>query len=432
MVVDETILYTQDLDYHLKYEPETHPIICQLGGNNPETIRPAVRVILEKYDYDEININMGCPTNRVAGLRQFGAVLMKQVEIAESVVQAMKEVAPQGKPISVKCRVGVDEHDSLEYLVEFLKRLSKHCKIFYLHARKCVLGGLLTPAQNRGVPPLNYPRVYELCRLFPDCDFYMNGGIPDLKTAKELCCGRPPLPINTNGSTTTEQEQHQHQVPCSICSFPNGSCVAPPLQAPPNLKGCMLGRVARDNPCLLWDVDRYWYGMDQNPCQNRRHVLQRYCEYLSKVYPRRCCDTDPRITTKMDCLEGLKPHYVACPVCAEFSNTVDPEQIAPPDYCGDEPKITTCVMYRSVRPIWGIFFGLPKAKAFRRECDNLIRQDLTSRNCGPAMLIQKALQVVPQEWLDQDFVPTEEMERTCIKNLIHNSCKDSCNPKGRG
>ena len=361
---------------------------------------------------------------------------MKQAEVAESVVQAMKEAAPPGKPVSVKCRIGVDELDNLEYIVEFLKRLSKHCTIFYLHARKCLLGGILTPAQNRVVPPLNYARVYEICRLFPDCEFYINGGIPDLKAAKAICYGSQQSFFEGAGDTPKDDQQQRHQVPCSICDFDNGSCVAPPLQAPPNLRGCMLGRMARDNPALLWDVDRYWYGMDKNPCQNRRQVLDQYLDFLENNYPRRCCDSDPRITCKLDLPRGVKRKYTACSICGEMlGDSCDPEQkIAPPDYnCGSEnPKITVHVMYRSVKPILGIFFGLPRApKTFRREIDRLIQIDLTIRNCGPAFLIQKALQVVPDNLLDQEFTLTEESEQLCIKNIIHNACKDNCKRRDR-
>jgi tRNA-dihydrouridine synthase A len=415
MVVDETIVHTQELDYHLGYEKKSsHPIVCQLGGSNTNTIRPAVKTILD-YGYDEVNINMDCPSNRVAGLRQFGAILMKQMETAEQVVQAMKEAANGQKPISVKCRVGVDELDDIECISTFIDRLSKHCKIFYLHARKCVLGGLLTPAQNRCVPPLNYPRVYEICRRFPGCDFYINGGISDLKAARELCYGREAQGTQEVPSKNLAVDNSNiggHTVPCYICKYPNGSCVAPLNTPPRNLKGCQLGKTARDNPCLLWDVDRYFYGEHHNPCQNRRQVLEQYCDYLSMVYPRRCCDFDPCITSKIPAPE-VEMQYSSCPHCAEFFN--GPESIAPPQFV-EQPKITNHVLNRSIRPLWGILYGQPKARAFRRECDRLILREPQLRNCGPAALIQRALKLVPEAVLDQHFIKTEDLQSTNSHN----------------
>ena len=474
MVVDETILHTQDLDFHLKHDDDSPPIVCQIGGNNPETIGPATSVILNDYCYSRIDINMDCPSNRVAGQRKFGAILMKHIEVAESVVRAMHQriettsiendgndgndqrkqaqAQPQQPQISVKCRIGVDEEDSLPYIVDFIDRLSKQgCRIFHLHARKCVLGGLLTPAQNRAIPPLNYPRIYELCHLFPHLTFYINAGIPDLQTAHELCFGGGG---GGGGGAIDSQPQHgqpQHQVPCPICDFTNGSCIAAPKQVPPNLKGCLIGRMARDNPCMLWDVDRYFYGAKTNPCQNRRQVLDEYCLFLEQIYPRRCCDNDSRITSKLEHPKGLELRYNACRYCHEFGCNPPLEHydadtstasLAPDEE--EDPtttiplKITVHVMYRSVAPLWGLFFGVPKlSKSWKRECDRLVQKCPEIRNCGPANLIRRALRnVVPDEVLDQPFVPTEELSgikssKAFIKGIIQNACQD-CRTKPQG
>eukprot|EP00980_Cylindrotheca_fusiformis_P015313 scaffold4272_cov98-Cylindrotheca_fusiformis.AAC.3 len=292
MVVDGTVLHSNDLDNHLALEESniSHPIVCQLGGSNPITISQAVTKIMTMenegrgYGYDEININMGCPSSLVAHKNKFGAVLMKDIESAKQVVQAMQSsiaaaaAANNNKKkkknvkLSVKCRIGVDDDcDSIEHMTNFIQQLSPHVSIFYLHARKAVLGGKFTTKQNRAIPPLNYPRVYELCRRFPHIDFYINGGIPDLKAAKELCFGKT--------TTIKEEEQEGHLVPCTICNFPNGSCVAPLLRPPPNLKGCLMGRTPRDNPCLMWDIDRYFYGKQSNPCQNRWQIHEKQDDY---------------------------------------------------------------------------------------------------------------------------------------------------------
>ena len=357
MVVDETIVYTQNVHEHLGYDMETAPIICQIGGNCPEYAAKATRII-EKYGYDEINLNVDCPSDRVSGKREFGAILMKKGG-ASTMVQAMKEHSTT-IPISVKCRLGIDTHDTMEFMVDFITSLKPYCNKFVIHARTCVLGGL-NPAQNRIVPPLNYPRVYALCNMFSDCEFWLNGGISGLKAAKLICFG------------SKEAVSDSHHVPCSLCNASNGSCVAPPKCVPPNLKGCMLGRAAIDNPAQFWDVDRYFYG-STNPCQNRRQVLEQYCRYLEQTYPRRCCDDDERTTIKIPAPTPVLRYQEYCNICRET-------------YVGDEEekkkcnaraikhrsespkaKISSRVIDSSLKPVLGMFFGLPKSKTFRRVC----------------------------------------------------------------
>ena len=456
MVVDETLIYTNDLDQHLGYDRTTsHPIVCQLGGNRPELMIPAVHKVM-KYGYDEININMDCPSQRVADERLFGAALMKHIAMAQRVVQAMKEasssLSANGRTtmttppplLSVKCRIGVDELDHLDYMKQFITALKPYVQIFYLHARKCILGGLLTPKENRAVPPLNYPRVYELCRLFPDCDFYLNGGIPDLKSAKDLCFGRQEQQGQSNVFTSTEDTTTKfpmvssssssgnngkneasvlhHVVPCSICQLPNGSCVAVASpEPPPNLRGCLMGRGPRDNPCMLWDADRYFYGEPSNPCQNRRQVLDQYMAYLETQVPRRCCDSDSRPTRRLPCGFAIVLEYDCCVHCDEFCFMTNNNRqetlnttttVAPTNYVASKmDKISSHVLNHCIRPIMGLFHDIPKAKAFRRECDRLIQHEKSWRNCGPATLLRRAIRVVPDQVLEQPFVSTEELEK---------------------
>ena len=420
MVVDETIMFTNDVELHLGYDHPNHedfeittqqPIICQIGGNTPEYAAFATKLV-EQFGYQEINLNVDCPSARVSGKREFGAVLMKKVDTALAMIQAMKEHVTN-IPISVKCRVGVDENDDLEYVVEFIERLQPYCTKFYIHARKCILGGLLTPAQNRKVPPLNYPRVYQLCRRFPQCEFWINGGIPtgSLRAAKELCYGVQTWLVNSEDGIVSAHSEHR--VPCQICNHPNGSCVAPLSKSnvPPNLRGCMIGRAAMENPSLFWDIDRYFYDLSSSPCRNRREVLDRYLHFIECTYPRRCCDNDPRKTVNIPSPNVIF-HSQHCFICQEFF--VNPEQIIPKQMrlslastnCR-ELKISSRVIDRSLKPILGIFFGLPKSKTFRRVCDQLSR-DQKVRNCGPAYIIKKALTSVPAYILDEDFIRTEE------------------------
>jgi tRNA-dihydrouridine synthase A len=400
MVVDDTILFCENKDHHLGFEDNSHPIVCQIGGNNPATISNVIPYIIS-YGYDEVNINMGCPSEKTADKKKFGAILMKQVQVAKDVVQAMQQSCNTRMKISAKCRVGVDDLDSLEYMVEFIQHLQPYCQIFYLHARKCILGGRLSTKQNRTVPPLNYPRVFELCRKFPDCIFYINGGIPDLVKAKELCFG-----------TLEKEDNHQHhQVPCELCQYSNGSCVAPlhPMKVPPNLMGCLIGRAARDYPCLLWDIDRYFYGLPENPCTNRRQVIDQYLEYIEKMVPRRCCDFDSRQTRRIPCsLDNLVMDYDRCPHCVDFIGVAPSDLvIAPLDYAVDV-KISSHVFSRALRPLIGIFHGIPRSKTFKRECDRLIQKESRLKNCGPAVLIKRALRIIDEEHLLKDFIKTED------------------------
>lgn len=176
MVVGTTITYnlkSDFLDRVLGFDPIEHPIAIQLGGDDPAILAPAARVC-EDYGYDEINLNVGCPSDRVQKGR-FGACLMKEPERVAEVVAAMqKEVSI---PVTVKHRLGVDDVDRYEDLcrfVEVVRQCGNH--IFIVHARKAWLKGL-SPAQNRNVPPLRYDLVYQLKRDYPDLGIIINGGI---------------------------------------------------------------------------------------------------------------------------------------------------------------------------------------------------------------------------------------------------------------
>ena len=413
MVVDETIAYSDHLEMWLGKDSNTHPIVCQIGGNNPDFCGSATQIVEQQYNYDEVNLNIDCPSDRVSGKREFGAVLMKRVETTLSVLQAMKRHTTR-IPISVKCRVGIDECDDLDHVANFIRQLSPVCHRFYIHARKCVLGGL-TPTQNRIVPPLNYPRVYTLCHLFPDCDFWINGGIPGLKAAKEIAYGTQMCGTIASG----DDPVGDHGVPCSLCQASNGSCTAPPTVAPPNLRGCMIGRAAMDNPSMFWDVDRYFYGEDSNPCQNRRQVLVQYCEYLERTYPRRCCDDDERCTTRIPV-----PDFVVtterqfCDICREMYGGIENETASSVIVQQHKTKISSRIVDRALKPIHGIFFGLQKNRSFRRACDELSR-DTSIRNCGPGFILRKAMETMPAMILDQHFVKTEDLSDSDFQ--VHNA-----------
>ena len=513
MVVDDTILHSQHLDHHLNYNTDLNPIICQIGGRSQSSCQQAMSVILNKYNthtrgYDEINLNIDCPSSRVSGERKFGAILMHDKQAAVDVMQGMHAASThhyqnlqqldescnwnEPVPISIKTRVGIEMDDgeildTFDHLVDFTNRIRMGkneaysdridssetiCKRFYIHARKCVIGGL-TPAQNRIVPCLNYPRVYDLCRQFPDCEFVMNGGISGLKAAKLLCRGtvfsecsnrmdnddvqnihdleisitenehstgnfdqNPTIAVD-NEDSIHDKMQTEHELmhrdtahgPCKICNTNNGGCIAPPVVAPDNLVGCMLGRACMENPAMFWDVDRYFYGEESNPCQTRREVLEKYCEYLERTYPKRCCDDDDRKTSRLPAPSVDMRSDGGCYLCQEFYGSGEQIKNDPEGAIRKQQKekITARAIGRCLKPVRGLFFGLPKGKQFRLECDRMNR-DTKIRNCGPGYILRKIMTSMPQELLDQPFVKTEDLkDEDVIVHVAPVNCRGGCN-----
>lgn len=248
MVVDNTLRFSQkegrSLDGFLNFGPNEHPIVCQLGGSDPQSLAEAAQIV-ESWGYDEINLNVGCPSDRVCCKGEFGASLMTRPALVRDCVHAMSRVVQI--PVTVKTRLGVDDLDSPEFTSDFVRTVAQGgCKHFVMHARKAWLKGL-SPAQNRSVPPLHYDRVARLCHEFPDLSFSINGGILSLEHARGLLAS-----------------------------------------GPQNLLGVMVGRAASSNPCMLWDVDRYMYGEASNPlgvAPTRRSVAEAYSQYLEEAHP---------------------------------------------------------------------------------------------------------------------------------------------------
>ncbi|MCY0095549.1 tRNA dihydrouridine(20/20a) synthase DusA [Hoeflea ulvae] len=212
MVVAEAIIHG-DRERLLGYDPAEHPVALQLGGSEPEKLAEAVRIAGD-FGYDEINLNVGCPSDRVQS-GAFGACLMREPDLVARCVAAMKAVSDM--PVTVKCRIGVDEQAPEIALSELANALvDAGTDALWVHARKAWLEGL-SPKQNRDVPPLDYDRVYRLKQHYPNVFIGINGGIADLNQA-------------------VDQLNH--------------------------VDGVMLGRAAYHNASLLTDVDRRVYGMD--------------------------------------------------------------------------------------------------------------------------------------------------------------------------
>lgn len=175
MVTSAAVLHG-DRDRLLGYHPDEHPLALQLGGSEPEALA-ACAIEAQERGYDEVNLNVGCPSDRVQSGR-FGACLMLEPAQVAECVTAMRDVA--SVPVTVKCRIGVDETDSDADLNAFIERLLEvGLEQVIIHARKAWLKGL-SPKQNREVPPLEYDRVYRIKQRYPQLNVYINGGIKQL------------------------------------------------------------------------------------------------------------------------------------------------------------------------------------------------------------------------------------------------------------
>lgn len=229
MVTSAALLHG-DSDYLLKYNDSEHPVALQLGGSDPEELAAAAR-LGEQAGYDEINLNVGCPSDRVQS-GAFGACLMATPALVADCIKAMQDAV--SVPVAVKCRIGIDDRDSEDELLEFIEPLRQAgCRTFIIHARKAILQGL-SPKQNRDVPPLNYPRVYRVKESFPDLEIVINGGITCLDMAREML-GR--------------------------------------------VDGVMLGREAYQNPFILHNVDSKFFG-EASSGKSRADYLLAFYPYV--------------------------------------------------------------------------------------------------------------------------------------------------------
>jgi tRNA-dihydrouridine synthase A len=219
-----------DIDYHLKYNVAEHPLALQLGGSDPGEMTQCTEIAAD-YGYDEVNINVGCPSDRVQS-GMFGACLMAE---PERIADCVNQMTIKGKlPVTIKTRIGIDDNDSYEALCRFIQTTAAAgCQTFVIHARKAWLKGL-SPKENREIPPLKYDVVYQLKKDFPHLEIIINGGI----------------------KTLDEAEQHLQRV-----------------------DGVMIGREAYSNPYLLVDVDRRFYS-DSGMNKSRKTILENLIPYL--------------------------------------------------------------------------------------------------------------------------------------------------------
>jgi tRNA-dihydrouridine synthase A len=162
-----------DIERHLAFNAEEHPVAAQLGGSEPDALAKCAKLV-EQYGYDEVNLNIGCPSERVQR-GAFGACLMAEPELVADCVRAMREAVKI--PVTVKHRLGIDKIESYDFVSNFVEKVSRAgCRTFIAHARNAVLKGL-SPKENREVPPLKYDYVYRLKQYFPSLEIVLNGGL---------------------------------------------------------------------------------------------------------------------------------------------------------------------------------------------------------------------------------------------------------------
>lgn len=181
MVTTGAIIFGKDRDRFLGFNEEEQPVVLQLGGSDPKDLATCAKIGAD-YGYNEINLNCGCPSERVQS-GAFGACLMREPELVADCIKAMQDVVDI--PVTVKCRIGIDDSEDYVFLEEFVSKIADvGCKSFIIHARKAWLKGL-SPKENREVPPLQYDIVERLKSDFPDLFLPVNGGIKTMEDVKQ-------------------------------------------------------------------------------------------------------------------------------------------------------------------------------------------------------------------------------------------------------
>ena len=229
MVTTGAIIHGECIEQLRFNDSVEHPVAVQLGGSDPADLATCAK-ICDEMGYDEINLNVGCPSERVQK-GAFGACLMKEPKLVTECIEAMQEVT--NLPVTIKCRIGVDNNDDYEFLHNFTESIMNPLmKTLIVHARVAILKGL-SPRQNRSVPPLKYDHVYQLKKDFPNLEIVINGGIQNID----------------------ESIQHLNKV-----------------------DGVMLGRSAYDNPMITSQVDELIFNTSPQIC-DRKKILNSYLLY---------------------------------------------------------------------------------------------------------------------------------------------------------
>jgi len=235
-MVTSAALKHGDAQYLLQHNEGEHPVALQLGGSKPVELAEAA-ALAERSGYDEINLNVGCPSDRVQS-GAFGACLMAEPGLVGKCVSSM--MTSVSLPVTIKCRIGIDDRDSQRELEDFIGTVAESgCDTFIVHARKAILSGL-SPKENREIPPLKYDSVFAVKQAFPKLSIIINGGIKTLEDAESLL---------------------------------------------KKTDGVMLGREAYQNPFILNEVDAVFFGTATN-VQTRTETLQKFMPYIEQELER--------------------------------------------------------------------------------------------------------------------------------------------------
>ncbi len=243
LISPNTLLYTEmvttgaliygDRERYLQYNKEEHPIALQLGGSDPSHLAECSKMA-EDHGYDEINLNCGCPSDRVQK-GQFGAILMETPTLVAKCIESMQSATTL--PITVKCRIGIDEQDSFKFLDNFVSTVKQAgCTQFIIHARKAWLKGL-SPKENRSVPPINYPRAAEIKAKYPELNIAING---EMKTLSQI-------------------EEHLH-----------------------TFNSVMIGREAYQNPYMLREIEREIFAKPEGQLLSREQIARAIIPYIEE------------------------------------------------------------------------------------------------------------------------------------------------------
>lgn len=277
MVVDDAVNHSPNLDFLIGKNIEENPSVIQLGGSCPSRLAMAAeRCVQYGGGYSEINLNCGCPSQRVSK-RCFGAKLMEEPDLVREIISSMQRRVDI--PVTIKCRIGTDCKDSYDDLCSFIRIAnSGGCQKFVIHARKCFLNGLTTK-QNRDIPPLRYDVAHKLVEDFPDLAFVMNGGIVTFDQA--LAHLNPSgyyaaisAPISDTPIDSAVAQSQAFSLGREALESSIFSCEKEDNGFLPPMHGVMVGRAAYSNPLMFASADSTFFGV-RDPYLSRRQLLGR-------------------------------------------------------------------------------------------------------------------------------------------------------------
>jgi tRNA-dihydrouridine synthase A len=287
MITANALVHTSNPERFLRGGKDEGPQVLQLGGSDPALMAKATKIAM-KSGFQHFNINCGCPSPKVAGSGQFGATLMKNAKLVKELRDAVSQQS--GVTTSIKCRIGVDNDDSYEFLTDFIGAVTYDYETtdqqVFIHARKALLGKRFSPADNRKIPPLRYDRVHRLAKDFPHLGIILNGGLENIEmcltelkrsTSKTLQNAfiqeHENVPDDSFVTTMTDQTIHRIGENFDIDKDDSGHAFA----------GVMVGRAVTEHPFSFSTVDADIYGDAHQNTISRAEVLFRYAKYAKTI-----------------------------------------------------------------------------------------------------------------------------------------------------